>query len=116
MVARFPVGERVTPYVVGGIAYFSNSYEIDPSVGTSLGPFNFELSESVENVLGYQVGGGIDVSVASHIAIFGDVRYLSGTVNTTAQVREIASGISIDFSGEQDLARLSVAAGVRVLF
>lgn len=114
--ARFPAGERVAPYVVGGIAYFSNSFEIAPSVADSLGDFNFVATESVDNALGFQVGGGIDVALGQRVAVFGEGRYLGTTADTVAELRDLVSDTAGQVMGEQDLGRFQAVAGVRILF
>lgn len=115
--ARFPVGERASPYIAGGIAFFSTSYEIDSATLNSLADFNFLPIESVDSTVGFQFGGGVDVAVGRHIAVFGDLRFLTGTADTSAALRDTVSDItSFQEIGEQDLDRISLTAGVRVLF
>lgn len=114
--ARFPAGERVAPYVVGGIAYFSNSFEIDPSVADPLGDFNLVATESVDNVLGFQAGGGIDIALGQRIAVFGEGRYVAANADTIAELMDTISGTSAQVFGEQDLGRFQAVAGVRILF
>jgi opacity protein-like surface antigen len=116
MAVRFPAGARAAPYVMGGIAYFSNSFDIDPGLAMGLGAFNFAAAESVDDVLGFQVGGGIDVALGRRIAVFGEARYLGATADTTAGLRDTITGLSAELAGEQDLGRFQAVAGVRVLF
>jgi len=113
---RFPAGDRVAPYVVGGIAYFSNNFDIDSGLAADLGAFNFAASESVDDVLGFQVGGGIDIALGRHFAVFGEARYLGATADTTAGLRDTVSGVTAEVAGEQDLGRFVAGGGVRILF
>lgn len=114
--ARFPAGSRAAPYLVAGVAFFSNSFDIDPSVTAGLSDFNFTASETVDDVVGFQVGGGIDFAVAQRIALFGEARYLGATGDTVAELTDNASGTSGQVAGEQDLGRFQAVAGVRILF
>lgn len=116
VLVRFPVSPRVSPYLVGGVAYFSNSLEVDPAVAGELAALNFRLTEGLENKLGFQVGGGLDFLLASRFALFGEVRYLAASADTSTELADTVSGTAAQDGGSQDLNSFQIRAGVRVVF
>jgi Outer membrane protein beta-barrel domain len=116
VVVRFPVSARVTPYVVGGVAYFSNKFEVAPAVSSELAALNFEVAEEVESALGFNFGGGVDFLVARRFAAFGEVRYVGAATDTRAELRDTISGVSAEITGSQDLNGLEFRVGVRFVF
>jgi Outer membrane protein beta-barrel domain len=116
VVARFPVSSRVAPYVVAGVAHFSNEFEVNPAISGELAALNFRLTEDVKSTVGFNVGGGVDVLVARRFAAFGELRYLGGAPDTRAELRDSISGTTAAVSGSQDLNGLEIRVGVRFLF
>jgi hypothetical protein len=116
VVVRFPVSARVVPYVAGGVAYFSNSFEVDPSLTGRLAALNFQVTEEVDSALGFNVGGGADVLVARRFVVFGEVRYLDAMSDTRAEIRDTISGTTAKVGGSQDLNALEIRVGVRFVF
>jgi opacity protein-like surface antigen len=116
LLVRFPVTPRVAPYLVAGVAYFSNTYEVDPAIVNELSALNFRLTEEAENKLGFNLGGGVDVLLASRFGVFGEVRYLAASTDTRAELADTVSGIAVEDAGGQDLNGLAISAGVRVFF
>ena len=115
VIARFEAGPRAAPYVAGGIVFFSNSFELDAAVAQELSTFNFTAQETVANVVGFNVGGGVEFLVARRVAVFGDVRYFAAKADTSAVLS--GSGVTaVPLTGEQDLARVSATAGIRLGF
>ncbi len=116
VLVRLPVSPRVAPYLVGGVAYYSNSFEVDPVVVNELSALNFRVTEELESKLGFNVGGGLDVLLASRFALFGEVRYLAASTVTKVQLADSVSGTVAEDSGSQDLNGLEIRAGIRVVF
>jgi opacity protein-like surface antigen len=116
LVLRFPVGARVALYVVGGVAYFSNKFEVDPAVTSTLGSLNFRVSEEVKSVVGFQAGGGVDFLVARRFAVFAEARYLGGSADTRAELTDTVADVTAEVTGSQDLNALELRAGVRFVF
>lgn len=116
VLVRFPVSPRVAPYLVGGVAYFSNNFEVDPAVVSELAALNFRVTEGLENKLGFQVGGGLDFLLASRFALFGEVRYLGASAETKVELADTVSGTAAQDGGSQDLNSFQIRAGVRVVF
>jgi len=63
VVVRMATG-RVQPYAVGGLAFYINDYSIDPAAEEALAAFNFLVAESIDSVVGFNVGGGVDLTTA----------------------------------------------------
>jgi opacity protein-like surface antigen len=116
VVVRFPVGARVVPYVAGGVAYFSNGFEVDAALSGRLAAVNFQVTEDMESALGFNVGGGADVLIARRWVVFGEVRYLDAASDTRAELRDTISGTTAEVGGSQDLKALEIRAGVRFVF
>ena len=115
VVFRFP-GARVAPYLLAGVAYFSNTFEVAPAIASDLAALNFQVSEDVKSSLGFNVGAGADFLVASRFALFGEVRYLAGSMDTAAELTDTISGTAAETEGSQDLNGLEMRAGVRFVF
>jgi hypothetical protein len=77
---------------------------------------NFHVTEQVKSVYGFNVGGGVDFLLARRFAAFGELRYLGGAPDTTAELRDTISGTTAAVSGRQDLNGLEISVGVRFLF
>jgi hypothetical protein len=116
VVARFPVSARVAPYVLAGVAHFSNAFEVSPAVSGGLDALNFRVTEEIKSAVGFNVGGGVDVLLARRFAAFGELRYLGGAPDTRAELRDSISGTTAAVSGKQDLNGLEIRLGVRFLF
>jgi len=116
VVFRVPNDSLATPWVAGGIAWFRNDAEIDPAVRDPLEAFGFIPQEEVDDVLGFQVGGGVDVRVATSIAVFGEARFASGSADTSATLTDSVSGVATTRVGDQDVRAVSLSGGVRFVF
>ncbi|HXV65284.1 MAG TPA: outer membrane beta-barrel protein [Vicinamibacteria bacterium] len=116
VVFRFPVSARVVPYVAGGVAYFSNSFEIDASLSGRLAALNFQATEEVDSALGFNVGGGAYVVLARRFQVFGEARYLNALSDTRAELRDTISGTTAEVGGNQGLNSLEIRAGVHFVF
>jgi opacity protein-like surface antigen len=116
VVVRFPVSPRVAPYAVAGVAYFSNTFEVDPAVASELAALNFRVTEELESALGFDVGGGVEVLVGKRFGVFGEVRYLVASTDTRAELADTISGTAAEAAGSQDLNGLEVRVGFRFVF
>jgi opacity protein-like surface antigen len=115
LVFRFP-GRRVAPYVVAGVAHYSNRFEVASAVSSQLEALNFRVTEEVEGGVGFNVGAGADWRVANRLALFGEVRYLAGSTDTRAELADTISGTAAEAAGSQDLNGLEIRGGVRFVF
>ena len=113
---RLPSRSRVTPYLLAGVAYFSNSLEVDPAVRDALADVNFSLTEDLENKLGFNVGAGLDIRIAPRFAVFGEGRYFFASTDTSARLTDTISGTTAEDRGSQDLNGLDLRGGIRIVF
>lgn len=116
VVGRFAPSRRVVPYVTGGVAFFSHTFDVDGSVTEPLAALRFDVNEQIESTVGLDVGGGVDVVVARRLGLFVDVRYFAGSSDTSATLTDDAGGTSATLAGNQDINGLAATGGVRIFF
>ena len=107
---------RVQPYAVGGLAFYLNGYSIDPTVESELAEFNFSAGETIDNAVGFNVGGGVDFQASGRVGFFVEGRYIAATANTLASLTDRTTQITADAEGEQQLNFFAVSGGIRILF
>lgn len=115
VVARVGSG-RVEPYVTGGLAFLLNDYATDPAVAAQLAQFNFTSVESVDNAIGFNIGGGVDIRAARSIAVFAEGRFVAANADTAGGLRDDITQTTSTTAGEQSMSSFGVSVGVRVLF
>jgi opacity protein-like surface antigen len=72
---RFPVNERLFPYLAAGVAYHFNTFKLCQICQDNWDALGFDVREEVENGLGFQFGAGLDYEVTDYIDLNLDVRY-----------------------------------------
>jgi len=115
VIARVGSG-RVQPFVTGGLAFLLNDYAIDPTLAAQLAQFNFASTESIDNAIGVNVGGGVDIRAGRRIALFAEGRFVAATADTAGGLRDTFTDITAATAGEQSFNSFSISAGVRFLF
>ena len=115
VVARLSSG-RVQPYGTGGVAFFMNDYSTDSSTAQQLAQFNFTPNDSVENTVGFNVGGGVDIQASRSIGIFVEGRYFIATADTDRSLIDDFTQVTANDPGEQKLNYLTLNVGVRIYF
>ena len=116
LVVRFPAGARFGPYLLGGVAYFSNSFDIASAVNDQLAALNFQATEEIENGLGFNVGAGAEFLVARRLSLFAEGRYIGGSRETRAELTDTISGVTGEATGSQDLNGFELRGGLRFAF
>lgn len=116
VVARFPTSGSVVPYVTGGVAFYRNDFQIDDTVANELAAFNFTALDTVDNVVGFNAGGGVRIALGQSFGIFGEARYLIASADTAGGLMDQISGVSREEAGSQDLNNLSFGFGVSISF
>jgi opacity protein-like surface antigen len=116
LVFRFPAGSRFGPYLLGGVAYFSNSFDVAPAVADPLAALNFRVTEDIEGGLGFNVGAGADILVARRLSLYAEVRYIGGSRETRAALTDTISDVTAEVTGSQDLNGLEIRGGLRFAF
>ena len=115
VIGRFEAGS-VRPYISGGVAFLMNDYSIDATLAAQLAQFNFTSSESVENTVGFNFGGGIDFQFSDRIGAFVEGRYTIAKADTAGGLTDQFTGISASSTGEQDLNAFTFNGGIRIFF
>ena len=116
LVFRFPAGARVAPYLMAGVAYFSNTFDVASAVNDRLAALNFQATEEVKSGLGFNVGAGADFLVARRVSLFAEARYIGGSTDTRAELTDTISGVTAEATGSQDLNGFEIRGGLRFAF
>ena len=113
---RFPVsGGRLVPFVEAGAGYYLNTFTLDEALASDWSAVGFNLDESVENVVGFHFGAGLDFFVARNIALGAGVKYCIATTKGAWSLTETATGTSA--TGDlEDLKVGPLAFGIRLRF
>jgi len=65
---HYPVNEKISPYIFGGLGYYINRFTVDKELSEF-------LEEDIENAVGVHFGIGMDYIISNHVAFTSDVRY-----------------------------------------
>ena len=93
LVARFPLGAKITPYVLAGAGYFLNKHELDDAVRSGWEGLGFAIEEKLKNSVGFHAGAGIDLLISSKLAAVLSVQYALSTAKGSWSLKEVESGI-----------------------
>ncbi len=113
---RAPVSSNVAVYGTAGIAYFINDFKADPGAADDLAEFAFLVGDSVENALGFNLSGGVNVLLWRSFGVFTEVRYLAATADTMAIITDEVTQISAQYPSTQKLQSIIWSGGVRFYF
>ena len=113
---RFPVsGGRLVPFIEAGAGYYLNKFTVDSGLVSNWAAIGFDLKESVENVVGFHFGAGLDFFVARHISLGAGVKYCIATTKGAWSLTETATGTAA--SGDlEDLKVGPLAFGIRLKY
>lgn len=115
--ARFPVSNKIIPYIRGGVGYSMNNFTINNEVTTQWNNLGYDIKETVENSIEFHFGAGIDLLVHKNIALNGDVRYLiSNTKGTWTFVNQIINTENSGTLNELNLNTFTIGFGLKYLF
>lgn len=115
LVVRMAAG-RIQPYVSGGLAFYLNGYTIDPVLAAQLEDFNFASDETVDNVVGFNVGGGVDFQASRRVGVFVEGRFTAASADTLGSLTDQITQITASSPGEQELNVFAVNGGIRIYF
>ncbi len=113
---RFPVsGGRLIPFVEAGAGYYLNTFTLDGALASDWNAVGFDLEESVENVVGFHVGAGLDFFVARNISLGAGVKYCIATTKGSWSLTDTTTGTSA--SGDlEDIKVGPLAFGIRLRY
>lgn len=115
--ARFPISNKIIPYIRGGVGYSMNNFTINKGVTTQWNNLGYDIKEKVENSIEFHFGAGIDLLVHKNIALNGDVRYLiSNTKGTWTFVNQIINTENSGNLNELNLNTFTIGFGLKYLF
>jgi len=80
---RYPVGDKLVPYLGGGAGYYLNDFALDASVVSKWSNVGFTISETMDPGIGFHFGGGLDFLVVPKIIVNIDVRYALAKAKVT---------------------------------
>ncbi|MCX6557170.1 MAG: outer membrane beta-barrel protein [Candidatus Aminicenantes bacterium] len=72
---RFPVGKKLTPYLLVGGNYFLNSFSLDSTIVDGWSAVGITLSEKVAGAFGFHAGAGLELALGNSLSLNIDLRY-----------------------------------------
>jgi opacity protein-like surface antigen len=117
LMGRFPVGRKLTPYVLAGVSYFLNSFTLDSSIASDWKTLGFTLTEKVDKVFGFHFGGGLELALGKKLSAAIDVRYCLAKAKGSWSMQDDRS--SAETSGtlsDLKLDTMVFAAGLKYFF
>lgn len=113
---RAPVSPKVAIYGTAGIAYFINDFKADSAAADDLAEFAFLVGDSVDNALGFNLSGGVNILISRSFGVFTEVRYLTATADTMAMIIDEVTQISAQHPSTQKLQSIIWSGGFRLYF
>jgi hypothetical protein len=113
---RAVASSKVTIYGTAGVAYFINDLEPGSAADGDLPDFGFQVGDDIEDALGVNLSGGVNVLVYRSFGVFTEVRYMKATADTLATITDEATQISVQHSSTQKLESIIWSAGFRLYF
>lgn len=106
LMARFPVGAKIVPYVTGGAGYYLNKFTLDRNLVKTWSDLGLDLNETIDHAVGYHIGAGLDYFFNPRIAIAANVKYCRFTAKGSWTLTD--TGTDIVASGK--LSNLKLGA------
>jgi outer membrane protein W len=107
---RYPIKNRIVPYLVAGGDYHLNTFSLNEEIVNSWNNLGFNIHESVDHTFGFHFGAGLDFFLIENIVLNMDVRYY--TANLTGE-RTLANQNGQETSGKIGNMQLnSLQAGI----
>lgn len=101
LLGRFPVGRKLTPYVLAGGSYFINNFTLDGTIVNEWNIVGMTLTEKMNSTLGFHFGAGLEYSLSRALSVGMDVRYFLAKAKGSWSIIDNASAIESNgtFSG-----------------
>jgi len=92
LVARFPVGAKIVPYVAAGGGYYLNTFTLDSALVGSWDNLGIDIDETIDNAFGFHLGAGLDYFIKPNIAVGASVKYcLAKTKGSWTMKEQVSS-------------------------
>lgn len=113
---RLPMrGGRLIPFVEAGAGYYVNTFSLDSGLASDWAALGFDMEESVESVVGYHFGAGVDFFVSGNISLGAEVKYCIATAQGKWSLVDAAG--AAEASGDlKDLDVGPLAFGIRLKY
>ena len=117
LLGRFPLGRKLTPYVLTGGSFFFTMFALDKAVAKGWEDVGITLTEKVDNAFGFHFGAGLEYALGKAMSVAFDVRYILGKTGGAWSIQDNASASETDgtFSGLK-LNTLVCSVGLKYLF
>ena len=106
-----PLQNNFSLYAGGGLGYYMPSASVD--LGSDLQGMGINASVSVDNAVGFILGGGVEYAVSDNIGLFADLRYTFVNFNMTATASAYGESESAGGSGSWDHFMLRVGGNYK---
>jgi outer membrane protein len=117
LMARFPVGAKIVPYIAAGGGYYLNSFTLDAAIVKSWDDLGFDLEEAIDNAFGFHFGAGLDFFVNPNIAITAGVKYcLAKAKGSWTMQDQVSSEETKETLADLKLNALVFGAGLKYFF
>jgi hypothetical protein len=113
---RAMASSKVTIYGTAGIAYFINDLKPGSAPADDLAEFGFQVGDDIEDALGVNLSGGVNVLIYRSFGVFSEVRYMRATADTLVTITDEATQISAQHPSTQKLESIIWSAGFRLYF
>jgi outer membrane protein len=117
LMARFPVGAKIVPYIAAGGGYYLNSFTLDAAIVKSWDDLGVDLEEAIDNAFGFHFGAGLDFFVNPNIAITAGVKYcLAKTKGSWTMKEQVSLEVTEGALPDLKLNALVFGAGLKYFF
>jgi outer membrane protein len=117
LMARFPVGAKIVPYIAAGGGYYLNSFTLDAAIVKSWDDLGVDLEEAIDNAFGFHFGAGLDFFVNPNIAITAGVKYcLAKAKGSWTMKEQVSSEVTEGALPDLKLNALVFGAGLKYFF
>jgi len=117
LMARFPLGAKIVPYIAAGGGYYLNRFTLDAAIVKSWDDLGIDLEEAIDNASGFHFGAGLDFFVNPNIAISAGVKYcLAKTKGSWTMKEQVSSEETKGTLPDLKLNALVFGAGLKYFF
>jgi outer membrane protein W len=117
LMGRFPIGNKLTPYILAGGSYFLNSFTLDSTVADGWNAVGFTLTEKIDKTFGFHFGCGLEFAFSKTLSAAVDLRYCMAKANGNWSMKDNKS--NIEDSGtlsDLNLNNMIFAFGLKYFF